>query len=86
MELIILGLFCAGLILCIFLKFSVLYAPGAGLILFWLYGRHRGFSWPELFRISLEGVLTAKNILITFILIGVMTAFWRAAGTIPVRK
>ena len=29
------------------------------------------------------GVLTAKNILIVFLLIGMMTALWRACGTIP---
>lgn len=84
MELITLGLFCAGLILCILFNLPILYALGAGLVLFWLYGRRKGFSWGELFKISLEGVMTAKNILLTFLLIGVMTAFWRAAGTIPV--
>ena len=84
MEILTLGLFCAGLILCIILKFSILYALGAGLVLFWLYGRRKGFSWKRLFVISLEGVMTARNILLTFLLIGVMTALWRAAGTIPV--
>ena len=33
---------------------------------------------------ALDGVLTVRNILITFVLIGVLTALWRAAGTIPV--
>ncbi len=33
---------------------------------------------------TLSGVKTVKNILITFMLIGVMTGLWRAAGTIPV--
>ena len=84
MEILTLGLFCAGLILCIFLKFSILYALGAGLVLFWMYGRWKGFSWKSLFTISLAGIMTAKNILLTFLLIGVMTALWRAAGTIPV--
>ena len=84
MEILTLGLFCAGLILCIILKFSILYALGAGLVLFWLYGRRKGFAWKRLFVISLEGVMTARNILLTFLLIGVMTALWRAAGTIPV--
>ena len=52
--------------------------------LFLLYGRRRGFSWRELGRMALDGVLTVRNILITFVLIGVLTALWRAAGTIPV--
>ena len=64
MEILTLGLFCAGLILCIFLKFSILYALGAGLVLFWMYGRWKGFSWKSLFTISLAGIMTAKNILL----------------------
>lgn len=79
-----LGLFCAGLLLCILLDFSVLYALGFGLLVFLLYGRHRHFSWRALFRMALDGVLTVRNILITFLLIGVLTALWRAAGTIAV--
>lgn len=30
-----------------------------------------------------SGIQTVKNILITFILIGMLTALWRACGTIP---
>ena len=33
---------------------------------------------------ALDGVLTVRNILITFLLIGILTALWRAAGTIAV--
>ena len=84
MEWMVLGLFCAGLLLCIVLDFSILYALGAGLVLFWLYGKYKGFSWGELFAMSLSGVKTVKNILITFLLIGLLTALWRDAGTIPV--
>ena len=79
-----LGLFCAGLLLCILLDFSVLYALGFGLLLFLLYGRYQRFTWKELFRMALDGVRTVKNILITFLLIGILTALWRAAGTIAV--
>lgn len=32
---------------------------------------------------TLQGIMTVRNILITFLLIGVLTAFWRACGTIP---
>ena len=59
-------------------------ALAAGLVLFWLYGRYKGFAWAELFKLSLNGVKTVKNILITFVLIGMLTALWREAGTIPV--
>lgn len=84
MELTVLGLFCSGLLTCIILDLSILYALGAGLALFLLYGKHKGFSWKELARMALSGVKTVKNILMTFVLIGMLTALWRDAGTIPV--
>ena len=84
MEWLVLGLFCGGLVTCLLLDVSILYALGAGLGLFLLYGRRKGFPWAELVRMALDGVKTVKNILITFLLIGVLTALWRAAGTIPV--
>ena len=84
MEWLVLGLFCGGLILCLLLDWSILYALLAGLLLFLLYGRRKGFSWKALLGMALAGVKTVKNILITFLLIGVLTALWRAAGTIPV--
>lgn len=84
MEWLVLGLFCAGLLGCILLDLSILYALAAGLGIFWLYGRYRGFSWKELFEMSLNGVKTVKNILMTFMLIGMLTALWRDAGTITV--
>ena len=84
MEWIALGLFCAALLICIILDLSILYALAFGLLVFLLYGRAKGFSWRELFGMALEGIKTVRNILITFFLIGIMTALWRAAGTIPV--
>lgn len=41
-------------------------------------------AWGELFKLSVSGVKTVKNILITFMLIGMLTALWRKAGTIPI--
>lgn len=78
-----LGAFCAGLVVCLLLDAPILYALAFGLALFLLYGRKRGFSWRELWKMTIDGALTVKNILITFVLIGVLTALWRAAGTIP---
>ncbi len=83
MEGIILGLFCAALLLGLVLDISMLYALSFGLLLFWLYGRWKGFGWKELARMTWEGIATVSRILITFLLIGVMTALWRAAGTVP---
>ena len=83
MEWLVLGLFCGGLLLCLLLDMSILYALSLGLLLFLLYGRRKGFGWGELLKMALDGVRTVKNILVTFLLIGVLTALWRAAGTIP---
>ncbi len=83
MEWLVLGLFCGALVLGIVLDISMLWALGLGLGLFWFYGRRKGFSWPELGRMTWEGVATVWKILMTFLLIGVMTALWRAAGTVP---
>ena len=84
MEWLVLGAFCAALLLCVALGQSILYALAAGFVLFLLYGRRKGFAWSRLFRLALDGVRTVKNILITFLLIGMLTALWRQAGTIPV--
>lgn len=83
MEALVLGLFCAALLAGLALDISMLWALGFGLVLFWLYGRKKGFSWGELARMTWEGVSTVWKILMTFLLIGVMTALWRAAGTVP---
>lgn len=83
-EFVVLAVFCVLLLWCVLFGFSILYALAAGLVLFWLYGRYKGFAWAELFNLSLNGVKTVKNILITFVLIGMLTALWREAGTIPV--
>ena len=84
MQLLVLRLFCLGLLLCLVFGFSVLYALLFGLVLFLLYGKSRGFSWRELGSMTLKGVMTVKNILLAFVLIGLLTALWRAAGTIAV--
>ncbi len=83
MEMLVLAIFCAVLLVSILLDISIVAALLAGLAIFLFYGRKKGFSWPSLLRTCLGGISTTKNILITFVLIGMLTAAWRAAGTIP---
>lgn len=83
MEVLTIGIFCALLIICIITGKSILYALLAGLIIFGLYGKKQGYSWRQISRMALQGVWKVKNILLTFILIGMLTALWRQAGTIP---
>ena len=73
MEWLILGVFSTSLLICIILGIPILVALSFGLLLFLLYGRQKGFSWRELAGMAFDGIKTVSNILITFLLIGVMT-------------
>lgn len=84
MEAITLGLFCAALVLCIAFGIEILYALAFGLFLFAFYAHKKGFTFQNVLAMCIEGVKTARNVLITFFFIGILTAFWRASGTIPV--
>ena len=75
-------LFSVSLIFCLLLKYSVIYALIVGYIIFMTYGLIKGHDLKVLMKKSFEGVLTVKNILLVFILIGMITALWRASGTI----
>lgn len=75
-------LFSLSLIACLLLKFSVVYALVIGYIIFIIYGLIKRHNLIILIKKSFEGVLTVKNILLVFILIGMITALWRASGTI----
>ena len=83
METITLGLFSLILVVCLLFRLPTLYALFAGLILFCAYAAKKGNSPKKIVSMLCAGVLTAKNILIVFLLIGMMTALWRACGTIP---
>ena len=76
-------LFCAALLVCVVLRANILYALAAGLVIFALYGRRKGFSWRALWDMIVSGVKTAGSVLLVFPLIGMLTAFWRASGTLP---
>lgn len=83
MESIILIIFVCSLLVCVIAKISILYALVLGYLLFAMYASKKGFTFKEILKMSFEGIMTAKNILITFMLIGIITALWRACGTIP---
>ena len=77
------ALFCAALLLCVLLRLNILYALAAGLLIFMVYGKRQDFSWRELFGMVGAGVKTASGVLLTFPIIGILTALWRACGTLP---
>ena len=82
METITFGLFIIVLLLSILLRVSITYALLLGYIIFFIYGLLKKYSIYQMIQMSLEGIRTVKNILLVFLLIGIITAVWRGAGTI----
>lgn len=81
-SVITISLFSLSLIVCLLLKISVVYALIIGYIIFISYGLIKGYKLKVLIKKSFGGIMTVKNILLVFILIGMITALWRASGTI----
>ncbi|RVU55668.1 Na+/H+ antiporter NhaC family protein [Anaerosphaera multitolerans] len=82
MEIVVLTLFTLSLLICIFFNISILYALIIGYIIFFSYALLKKHNLLEILKMSFLGILTIKNILIVFVLIGMLTAVWRASGTI----
>lgn len=82
MELLFLALFAASLIACVVTGASVVFALVFGYILFFFYGLIHGKSVKEMLRFSRNGIFTVKNVLLTLLLISMLTAIWRACGSI----
>ena len=82
-EISVIALFAVALVFCIGFDISILIALVFGFFLFFGYGLFRKHSVKEMAAMAFSGIKTVKNILITFLLIGIITAVWRACGTIP---
>ena len=82
-EIILLGIFSAALLICILSGKSILLALIFGLMIFSFYAAELGHTPKKILNMWLEGVRPIKPILITLLLIGIVTAYWRAAGVIP---
>ena len=83
LELIVIAIFIIGLISCISMSLSVIYALLFGVILFSSYAKMKGFSIKEILAMLIAGMKKVKNILLVFVCIGCLTAIWRICGTIP---
>lgn len=81
-ERVTLGGFLAGLLVCVVAGWSILWALAFGLLLFCLFARKQGCTLRQIWRMCLDGLWTVRNILLVFLLIGMLTAVWRASGTI----
>ena len=82
-QIVTLGLFVAGLALCLATGLSLLWALGFGVVCFSAHARSTGIPFPEIARLLLRGVRRIANILTIFTLIGMLTGVWRISGTIP---
>lgn len=82
LESMILGIFIMGLLVCIGFNLSLLYALLFGFALFFSYGLVKKNTVKHMIQMSFKGIKTVKNILIIFFMIGILTAVWRASGTI----
>ncbi len=82
MEFATLGLFCFLLVLCLVLKIDIIYALLAGLVIFVVYSLIKKYKFTEVLKMMWDGIKTAKVVIILFALVGLLTASWRASGTV----
>ena len=80
---IVLCLFCLELLVCVALGWPIVAALLVGLVLFAGWALRQGYGLRAVGGMLWSGIRTAKNVLIVFLLIGVLTALWRACGTVP---
>lgn len=83
LELCTLLLFVAVLVAALAFKVKLVFAMLAGLALFVGYALVRGHGVRQVLLMCGRGIVTAKGILILFVLLGLLTALWRAGGVIP---
>jgi NhaC family Na+:H+ antiporter len=80
--LLFLFFFCS-LLFSLYVKISILYPLLLGLAAFSLSAYFRGYSLPDLLAMMLKGSRQSLIVIRIFVLIGIITAVWRACGTIP---
>ena len=82
-EIITMALFCAALITCIAANISIVPALAGGVLIFLIHGRLTGHAWLPMLRKGFATMRAASIVVVTFVLIGLLTTLWRAAGTVP---
>ena len=83
-ESAILLAFGAALLGALLLHVKIVYALLIGLGLFVIYALVRRHSLRSVLLMCGRGIKTTHGLLLLFVLIGMLTALWRASGTIPV--
>ncbi|MEG6584807.1 Na+/H+ antiporter NhaC family protein [Dendrosporobacter sp. 1207_IL3150] len=82
--LIVIILFIISLLFCIYSKISILYPLLLGLSGFIVVSMSRGYNLKDLLKMMLKGSSKSLIVIKIFILIGIITAVWRACGTIAI--
>lgn len=82
MEIAVFVLFVVGLLLCVAMHISVVWALTGGYLLFFSYGLIKKHSPTDLLKASLKGIKSVRTVLLLFLMIGLLTALWRSSGTI----
>ena len=83
METIVILIFVLMLMGCILAGLPVVFALIAGFVLFFCYGVATGHGAGTMLKKAAGGIYTIRTILEIFLMIGMLTALWREAGTIP---
>lgn len=76
------GVFLACVAGCMARGYSLGWALGAGFVCFFIVGVRRGTAAPALIKMAAEGMLTSMKVLRILLLLGLLTALWRAGGTV----
>ena len=76
------GIFLFAIALCMVLGRSLAWALAVGFLCFFLLGLRRGYSGRELFTMARQGAKTSLIVQRIMLMIGLLTALWRASGTI----
>lgn len=82
-ELVTMALFCAALIACIITNISIVPALLAGVVMFLIHGKITGHKFVTMLSKGFATMRAASIVVVTFVLIGLLTTLWRAAGTVP---
>lgn len=82
-KVLVLSVFLAGLTVCLVAGVTILWALLLGVACFSAYALHQGHGPRAVGTMLWTGVRRVGNILAIFGLVGMLTAVWRASGTIP---
>ncbi|MBQ7112921.1 MAG: sodium:proton antiporter [Clostridia bacterium] len=77
-------LFIGALVGCLLTGIPLAAAIFVGFAAYYIVARHRGFAPKPLFKMAVKGGKEAFSVVRILILIGLITASWRASGTIAV--